>query len=93
MDLGYSALMTDERAIKEAIGVIEKRLDLVLITEHFYESMVLLRSTLGLSVEDVVFFVQNAVDSTLTEQRHEMDNATVSAINKWNNADYLQGLT
>ena len=68
-DLGYDKhlfhLLDDQEAkqkrIDEIVQSLDKKMNLVLILEHYWESMVLLKDALGISYEDVMSFKLNRV--------------------------------
>ena len=53
-DFGYSALLENDDEISKAIKEIDERFDLILISDHMDESLVLLADILCCSLEDVV---------------------------------------
>lgn len=84
-DLGYS----DDISVTElrhAIEELDKRFDLVMVSEYMDESLVLLRHLLCWSLHDVVVFTKNArrqeVKATLKPQ-------TLQALWEMNSADVL----
>ena len=92
MDLGYSPQLSDPEKIQSAISEISKRLDLVLIQEQFFESMILLKSALNLSISDITYFIQNAVDTLKFSEKPStnstnLSNTTINSIHAWNAAD------
>ncbi|GFR81186.1 galactose-3-O-sulfotransferase 3 [Elysia marginata] len=63
VDLGYDIRnqpFSNEDYIDYFIKETEKRFDLILITEYFMESIVLLRRALNWQTQDVLFYVKNA---------------------------------
>lgn len=58
-DLGFDNRVESPSKIFQIIDKIEKRFDLVMILEHYYESMILLKDKLGLEYEDVISFKLN----------------------------------
>ena len=58
-DLGYRNDVTDLKSIKNIINELDQKLDLVLILEYYWESMILMKEALGLTLEDVVSFKLN----------------------------------
>ena len=59
-DLGYDNLSEDDDYIEKAVKEIDGIFDLVLITEYFDESLILLKEMLGWSWEDVVYIKLNS---------------------------------
>ncbi|XP_061071794.1 galactosylceramide sulfotransferase-like [Conger conger] len=85
-DLGYDhTLGPEDSRLGPAIRHIEQRFQLVLLAEHFEESLVLLRHALCWEVEDLQFFRLNArrpaaVSRLSAEQRERA--------RRWNGADW-----
>ncbi|KAG5835159.1 galactosylceramide sulfotransferase-like [Anguilla rostrata] len=85
-DLGYDhALGPEDSQVGLAISHIEQRFQLVLLAEHFEESLVLLRDALCWEAEDLQFFRLNmrkeaAVSPLSAEQRERA--------RQWNGADW-----
>ncbi|KAM4534479.1 galactose-3-O-sulfotransferase 2 [Odontesthes bonariensis] len=74
----------DERA-SAAIATIERDFHLVLISDYFEESMVLLRHALCWSLEDVVSFRLN---SRSQHTRHRLSADTAERVQRWNALDW-----
>jgi len=74
----------DERA-NAAIAAIEQDFHLVLISDYFEESVVLLRHALCWSLEDVVSFRLN---SRSQQTRHQLPPDTAEKIKRWNALDW-----
>ncbi|XP_045930010.1 galactose-3-O-sulfotransferase 2 [Micropterus dolomieu] len=74
-----------EHRIGMAIAAIEQDFHLILISEYFDESMILLKHALCWSVEDVVYFKLNS-RSELT--RHPLLPNTAEKIKRWNALDW-----
>lgn len=73
-----------ERA-RMAIATIQREFHLVLISEYFDESMILLRHALCWSLEDVVSFKLN---SRSKKTRHPLSTNTTEKIKRWNALDW-----
>ncbi|XP_041823990.1 galactose-3-O-sulfotransferase 2-like [Melanotaenia boesemani] len=74
----------DERATS-AIAAIEQDFHLVLISDHFEESIILLKHALCWSLEDVVSFRLN---SRSQQARYQLSPKTAEKILKWNALDW-----
>ncbi|XP_066932720.1 galactose-3-O-sulfotransferase 2-like [Clytia hemisphaerica] len=76
----------NETIVNNAINTLSHDFDLVLLTEHFDESLTLLRRRLCWQIDDVVYFKLN---ERLNKNRPSkpMLNETIMKIEKWNNAD------
>ncbi|XP_022619207.1 galactose-3-O-sulfotransferase 2-like [Seriola dumerili] len=74
----------EERASR-AVAAIERDFHLVLISEYFDESMVLLRHALCWSLEDMVSFKLN---SRSERTRHQLSADTPEKIRRWNALDW-----
>lgn len=74
----------DERAAM-AVTAIEMDFHLVLISDYFDESMILLRHALCWSLEDVISFRLN---SRSEQTRHRVSPGTATKIKKWNTLDW-----
>ena len=84
VDLGYDIRkysFSNDSYIKHFIQQTEKRFHLILITEYFLESIVVLRRALNWFTQDVIFFVKNALPESQTvlanmtdwhRERHKM---------------------
>nr|XP_006822302.1 PREDICTED: galactose-3-O-sulfotransferase 3-like [Saccoglossus kowalevskii] len=87
-DLGLDHVYhTNMTVVLPFIQHIEESFDLVLITEYFDESIVLLKQILCWDWKDVVYFIKNARPSDTVNS-----NLTLELRNKiidWNYADYL----
>uniref|UniRef100_K7GGV4 Galactose-3-O-sulfotransferase 1 n=1 Tax=Pelodiscus sinensis TaxID=13735 RepID=K7GGV4_PELSI len=84
-DLGYdSGLSPASPAAEQALQDIGRRFHLVMLLEHFDESLVLLRDLLCWELEDILYFKLNArKDSTVSRLTGELyDQATA-----WNRLD------
>lgn len=84
-DLGMKSSDFDDSAkIQAAIQRLDKEFDLVLLTEYFEESMVMLKNLLCWTTEDMIHFNLN--------QRHQSERRNISShlakkIHQWNRAD------
>ncbi|KAG7218306.1 hypothetical protein INR49_010002 [Caranx melampygus] len=74
-----------EARVSRAVATIEQEFHIILISEYFDESMVLLRHALCWSLEDVVSFKLN---SRSEETRHELSADTPEKIRRWNALDW-----
>lgn len=74
----------EDRA-RMAIATIQREFHLVLISEHFEESMILLKHALCWSLEDVVSFKLN---SRSKKTRHPLSPNTTEKIKRWNALDW-----
>lgn len=74
-----------EKQVSDAISAIERDFRLILISEYFEESMVLLRHYLCWSLEDVTSFKLN---SRSDRTRHKLSPETADKIKKWNALDW-----
>ena len=84
-DLGFDYKHYDNATmIRRALNTIDKDFDLVLMMEHFDESMVLLKRRLCWSIDDVVFFKTN---ERLNKNKRILTSEQEESIKKWNNAD------
>ncbi|XP_015810467.3 galactose-3-O-sulfotransferase 2 [Nothobranchius furzeri] len=89
-DFGFDNNVADgaehlnERAA-EAVAAIERDFHLVLISDYFDESMILLKHALCWSLEDVVSFRLN---SRSEQTRHKVSAETAEKIKRWNALDW-----
>lgn len=58
-DLGYNAFETDPEIIRNMVQELDERLDLVLILDKYWESLIILKFELNLEYQDVIAFHQN----------------------------------
>lgn len=86
LDNNIAADATDfEKQASMAIAAIERDFHLILISEYFEESMILLRHALCWSLEDVVSFKLN---SRSERSRRSLLPATAENIKRWNALDW-----
>ncbi|KAM3615716.1 uncharacterized protein V6R79_006605 [Siganus canaliculatus] len=74
-----------EDTVKRTIASIESDFHLILITEYFEESMILLKHSLCWSLEDVLSFKLN---SRSNKTRHTVSQSTADKIKRWNALDW-----
>ena len=85
-DLGLDYRYYDNKTmIRRAINTIEKDFNMVLMMEHFDESMTLLRRRLCWSIDDVVYFKSN--ERLNKNKRRVLTDEQRETIRQWNNAD------
>lgn len=85
-DLGLDFKDFDNlNVIRRAINTIDKDFDLVLMMEHFDESMVLMKRRLCWDIDDVIFFKTN--ERLNKNKRRTLTSEQEKMIKKWNNAD------
>lgn len=85
-DLGLSKKYFDDVNItRKLIEKLSKELDLVMISEYFEESLVLLKNELRWSFEDVSFIFHNKGK----REKPKLSVELVNAIKKFNNADVM----
>lgn len=82
-DMGYDNLSDDDKYIEQAIAELDKVFDLVLISDYFAESMLLLKDHLCWSMEDILALKTNARDSANTV----LTDRVKKKIYEWNKAD------
>lgn len=71
--------------IRRAVNTLNNDFDLVLIMEHFDESLTLLRRRLCWSIDDVVYFKMN--ERLNKHKRRVLTQSQIEKIKQWNNAD------
>lgn len=74
----------DNSAVTSYIQRLSKRFDLVLIAEYFKESLILLKETLCWSLDDIVYFNQNARSRGSVKA---LSSSMKQRILQWNSAD------
>lgn len=85
MDLGLTAGQhSSVQKIHEVIKTVEKGFDLVMLTEYFDESLILLRDLMNWSYEDIMYFKVRT-----RAERHTVSSEAASVLRKWNAADEL----
>ncbi|XP_048836170.1 galactose-3-O-sulfotransferase 2-like [Brienomyrus brachyistius] len=87
-DFGFSDGSIDrdeETQAKLAISMIEKNFDLILLSEYFDESMILLKNALCWTLEDVVSFKLNSRNN---DSRKVLSPDTTDKIKVWNLLDW-----
>lgn len=86
-DLGLKRKhLQDQRKIKRKVAEIDANFDLVLISEYFDESLVIMKDMLCWRLEDVAYFVSNARkdEKVITLSQETKENLTT-----WNAGDVL----
>ncbi|XP_036393169.1 galactose-3-O-sulfotransferase 2 [Megalops cyprinoides] len=85
-DFGFNNTAVDiERQTSLSVSMIEQNFHLILISEYFDESMILLKNALCWSLDDVVSFKLN---SRSNRTRHELSPETMEKIKEWNSLDW-----
>ncbi|XP_036383997.1 galactosylceramide sulfotransferase [Megalops cyprinoides] len=85
-DFGYdNTLEPDDPRVEKSIQAIAKRFQLVMLVEHFEESLILLKDTLCWEMDDVLFFKLNArKGSTVSKLTPELRAKAL----QWNGVDW-----
>lgn len=86
VDMGIPpSLFNNKQLINQYIDALGKELNLVLIMEHFEESMILLRRHMCWKIQDILYIVKNAnsKNKNLNTTVEQMD-----AFKKWAETDY-----
>ncbi|XP_006814089.1 galactose-3-O-sulfotransferase 3-like [Saccoglossus kowalevskii] len=84
-DLGLTLKETsDDVIVKNRINTLSKDLDLVLITEYFDESLILMKHVLCWETENILYFAKNQ-----RAHRNEVAPALEGQVRLWSRADYL----
>jgi len=87
-DLGLDYKDYDnDSVVSNAINTIERDFDLVLLMEHFDESLTLMRRRFCWEIDDVVYFKLNERLGKNRRPRDSMSADMISKIENWNNAD------
>ncbi|XP_050977461.1 galactosylceramide sulfotransferase [Labeo rohita] len=85
-DFGFeNNLEKDDPRVKEGIEYIEKQFQLVLLSDHFEESLILLKDALCWTMDDLVFFKLNARNATSVSR---MSPELRTRAREWNGADW-----
>ena len=74
----------DMRKIEEKIDKLKSQFDLVMMTEYFEESLILLRDLMCWELNDIVYFVINARSKSSVKP---VSPTVAAKIKKWNNGD------
>ena len=72
--------------VKQDLARIAREFDLVLITEYFDESLILLKKALCWKFEDILYVKMR---ERLKTRKEEISNRTKEQILKWNSADWM----
>ena len=78
--------MDDDEKVKSKIGELDTEFDLVMITEYFDESLLLLRKLLCWRMDDIVYLMQGVRSA---KYRKKDDDSLVDKIREWNKADVM----
>ncbi|KAI4899318.1 hypothetical protein NFI96_012952, partial [Prochilodus magdalenae] len=85
-DLGYdNSLGPEDPAVDQAIQAVSERFQLVLISEHFEESLILLKEALCWQMDDLLFFKLNARRGASVSQ---LTPELRAKARDWNGADW-----
>lgn len=79
------ALHTNGDAVRRHIERLERELDLMMVLEHFLESLVLLKRRACLSLKDVIFMKGNARQN---HKIHHITPADRAQLRQWQSADH-----
>nr|XP_006820270.1 PREDICTED: galactosylceramide sulfotransferase-like [Saccoglossus kowalevskii] len=74
----------DDRAIEMTIAHLEDKFDLVMIMEHFEESLILLKDLLCWTTNDITYFELNRRE---TQSVHKLSDSLTNRIREWNKGD------
>ena len=86
MDLGFNlAEAPNKSATKRYINKLSREFDLMLITEYFDESLLLLRKLMCWSFSDILYVKQNA--RSKSNGTSQLSESVKEKIRKWNAAD------
>ncbi|XP_078692303.1 galactosylceramide sulfotransferase-like [Branchiostoma floridae x Branchiostoma belcheri] len=87
-DLGFPlGLSDDQPSVDEFIQKLSRELDLVLILEHYTESLVLLRRMMCWTLKDILYNVEPK--NLRKYHKPKTDNATLVGLHRqWSNVDY-----
>ncbi|XP_077862605.1 galactosylceramide sulfotransferase-like [Saccoglossus kowalevskii] len=84
-DLGLTAEQTlNESIVEEKILSLDREMDLILITEYFDESLLILRDLLCWSVDDILYISNGIRKET---QRRNLTSTEKDSILQWNKSD------
>ena len=84
-------LKRDDAAVQLFLQTLEKQFDLILIADHFEESIVLLRRYLKWSMKDIIFIKVNAMqegEDSVWRKRPNLTAIDLSAFEQCNKLDY-----
>merc|ERR1711990_236781 len=81
-DLGYSTEVTEDAEIERIANAIVSAYHLILISDYFFESMILLKQTFCWDWIDVLYFV-----TTQRADHKELSEDLTTKIIEWNNID------
>merc|ERR1712050_639439 len=86
-DFGFNNEEEDDNKINEWIEYLDGVFDLVLLTDHFYESMVLLKQELCWNTEDIAFLRSNSRKRT-AEHAQVLTSDYEEKLLQWNKSDW-----
>ncbi|XP_072171872.1 galactose-3-O-sulfotransferase 3-like [Diadema setosum] len=83
-DLSSKPLHTDKQLVEDTLSTLDETVDLVLVTEHLDESLILLKRLLNIDFSDIMYIKTNVRvhTSDLSEEQRRR-------IREWNSADVL----
>ncbi|KAL4636111.1 galactosylceramide sulfotransferase-like [Arapaima gigas] len=85
-DFGYDNMMDpDDSRVEKSIQAIEERFQLVMLMEHFEESLILLKEALCWEIDDLLFFKLNARKGSMVSRLNSQLRAQVL---EWNKIDW-----
>ena len=85
--LGHDTLISAVTAINNYIAFLDKEFDLVMITDYFDESVVLLKRLLRWKLDDILYFKSNERQDK--EKAVGLTDQVKDSIKRWNAADDL----
>ncbi|GFO47913.1 galactose-3-o-sulfotransferase 3 [Plakobranchus ocellatus] len=100
VDLGFDltnfeASKKNKTKIRKFLSNLERQFDLILISEYFDESMVLLRRTLSWSMKDIIYLEVNTAQKNLQQfqksiwnHKPMLNSTTMLTFRKWAAIDY-----
>ncbi|BFZ12365.1 hypothetical protein BsWGS_15404 [Bradybaena similaris] len=84
---GTKDITNDTEAIQQYIQHLDSKFSLIMITEYFYESLVLLRRLMCWSFKDIVFMNYNVGNYSF--KTAPVHGPTLNLHRQWSNADYM----
>jgi len=88
-DFGFDNSEEDESVIQGWINYLEKTFDLVMITDYFDESMVLMKDELCWSTEDISYLKSNSRSKNIESIQSWLGDEYVDKLLQWNKADWM----
>jgi hypothetical protein len=88
-DFGFDNSEEDEEVIQSWIDYLEKTFDLVMLTDYFDESMILMKNELCWKMDDISYLKSNSRSKNTESISSWLGEEYVEKLLEWNKADWM----